>query len=272
MDAWSQCNVVDYGQQQCGQRAESFRRQRRRRRRRRRPCGCGESAVLSALEQPPLQPADRLRATAADGSVHGRDAGRQRHLDQMPQDGAGRLLFLLPVAVPGERVSAPHRGLQGHPVRGNPRHLGVHVPRRSQRGPGTIAVAAQSGRSAARQGTLRRRLGHRSVGFARIDPFCQCVRRRQQQQQHSFYLKPHRKRSVVSPRPSFVYLRSQFRSSQRARGFFVALLVVGTSGADSGRSVRRALGSTGRPRKVGRRPRVRRLRPVRPCLQRRTSS
>ena len=134
----------------------------------------GRTAILSALEQPPVQPAISVRPTPAKRVLHRCDAGvRGRGVDQRPQNGARRVLGLLCRALLRAAVQAPRRRPQRRALRRHEGHPGVHVPRGSERRAGAARRPAQGGGDPQSQGARGRERGLRQQqlqGGARPGP------------------------------------------------------------------------------------------------------
>lgn len=106
------------------------------------------AAVLSQMEQLPVQPDERLRPAPPERVLRRRHTRLRRPLRQGAQDGVVRLQSLLPGALLRQPVPAPYSDPQGHQVAGAQGRRRVHVQGGDQREPGTDRTAAQGGRVA----------------------------------------------------------------------------------------------------------------------------
>lgn len=85
------------------------------------------AAVLSAMEQLPEQPHQRVRPTTPERELRRRHPRLRRTLRQGAQDGPVRLQSLLPGAVLRQSLSTPHRHPEGYQMAGVEGRRGVHV-------------------------------------------------------------------------------------------------------------------------------------------------
>lgn len=107
------------------------------------------------MEQPPVQPAVRLRPATARREFRRRHPGSRRTIVASPQNGPLRLQPLLPSPVRQPSGQTSHRHTQRRPLQRHEVSAGLYVPRRGQRRPGQADGLPARRRESAHQGPHR---------------------------------------------------------------------------------------------------------------------
>lgn len=109
------------------------------------------------MEQSPDEPHQRVRAIVPVRGIHGHHVVlRGRAAGEVPQNGVGRVLVLLPVGVRrGARQAFRGRAERRRPRR-NESHTGLHVQRGGEHRPRSVGRAVESRRDAQSEGARPR--------------------------------------------------------------------------------------------------------------------